>query len=132
MSAAFRSGAVMGFLLAGFGLLNLFLGIILFQLVRWGLMAWCGPGWGSAMQGAAGLLVRAQVPGWCCGLYLWAHAVISLPLETVNSQSMWHHSTLHMSLMSPHNGRPGFLLVAIYPSSLYCHTFALCWCPGLW
>lgn len=37
--AAFRSGAVMGFLLAGFGLLNLFLGIMLFKWVRgvpWG------------------------------------------------------------------------------------------------
>lgn len=31
--AAFRSGAVMGFLLAGFGLLNLFLGIMLFKWV---------------------------------------------------------------------------------------------------
>jgi tellurite resistance protein TehA-like permease len=32
--AAFRSGAVMGFILAGFGLLNLFIAIVLFQKVR--------------------------------------------------------------------------------------------------
>lgn len=32
--AAFRSGAVMGFMLAGFGLLNLFLAIIVFLKVR--------------------------------------------------------------------------------------------------
>jgi hypothetical protein len=32
-NTAFRSGAVMGFLLAGFGLLNLFLGIIAFKAV---------------------------------------------------------------------------------------------------
>jgi Na+/H+-translocating membrane pyrophosphatase len=33
-AAAFRSGAVMGFMLAGFGLLNLFIAIVLFQKVR--------------------------------------------------------------------------------------------------
>jgi hypothetical protein len=32
-AAAFRSGAVMGFLLAGFGLLNLYLGVMLFKWV---------------------------------------------------------------------------------------------------
>lgn len=35
-SAAFRSGAVMGFLLAGFGLLNLFFCILAFKMVRSG------------------------------------------------------------------------------------------------
>jgi Na+/H+-translocating membrane pyrophosphatase len=35
-AAAFRSGAVMGFLLAGFGLLNLYLGIMIFKAVRMG------------------------------------------------------------------------------------------------
>lgn len=60
MSAAFRSGAVMGFLLAGFGLLNLFLGIILFQLVRWGRRSWCGPLGAALVHEGAGLLSRAQ------------------------------------------------------------------------
>lgn len=38
--AAFRSGAVMGFLLSALGLLNLFIAIGIFKQVSFGMLPW--------------------------------------------------------------------------------------------
>jgi hypothetical protein len=51
--AAFRSGAVMGFLLAGFGLLNLYLGIMIFKAVRVGTTRCRGSSTAGACAGGA-------------------------------------------------------------------------------